>query len=380
MANQVGTVQVGLYVGSTSLSRASFDMMKAFHHVRVQEDEDGPILFSIAFDASPGTSSSVYRPMVHDPNLQPFSRIAVTAALNNANADVLVDGFITQTEYVPGDTGQPGMYTVIGEDVSVMMSLQSPTAEHVNLSMSRIASAILGKYSKYGIKPQVSNPKLEDPLITRLQTVNDRRYLQELAAMCGYVFYIEPGPTIGSNKAVWGPRVTKGDTELPLNADLGPDTLIEALKFEYRALDPFVVKAQTLDISGKKAQVVELTTSASSETALSAIPALTGLGSNARSGNLRHAGMAVAHARMIAQGKTDNQTANALVASGRLSVLRYGDILHPRRLAAVRGAGFTYDGSYRIKRVLHEIGRGYFDQSFTLAREGLESKSNKVST
>jgi hypothetical protein len=39
----------------------------------------------------------------------------------------------------------------------------------------------------------------------------------------------------------------------------------------------------------------------------------------------------------------------------------------------VRGAGVPFDGLYFVKSVTHDIKRGEYKQSFTLARNGLVS-------
>ena len=61
-------------------------------------------------------------------------------------------------------------------------------------------------------------------------------------------------------------------------------------------------------------------------------------------------------------------------------MLRYGHVLKPRKLAAVRGAGTDFDGLYYIKSVTHNIQRGQYTQSFSLARGGLKSTISKVAS
>ena len=50
--------------------------------------------------------------------------------------------------------------------------------------------------------------------------------------------------------------------------------------------------------------------------------------------------------------------------------MRYGDVLRPRGVVGLRGAGFTFDGLYYVKSVSHSISRGQFKQRFSLSREG----------
>ena len=63
----------------------------------------------------------------------------------------------------------------------------------------------------------------------------------------------------------------------------------------------------------------------------------------------------------------------SISGSGQLDVLRYGHVFKARQLAAVRGAGDYYDGKYYVKSVTHNIKRGEYKQSFSLARGGVGS-------
>ena len=68
-----------------------------------------------------------------------------------------------------------------------------------------------------------------------------------------------------------------------------------------------------------------------------------------------------------------SQHGDAVSGSGSLDVLRYGRILKSRKLVGVRGAGMAFDGLYYVNSVTHNIKRGEYKQSFTLARNGLVS-------
>ncbi|RXH56518.1 hypothetical protein GRAN_3375 [Granulicella sibirica] len=73
------------------------------------------------------------------------------------------------------------------------------------------------------------------------------------------------------------------------------------------------------------------------------------------------------------------KTSEVISGSGQLDVLRYGKVFKARQLAAVRGAGGYYDGKYYVKSVTHNIKRGEYKQSFTLARGGTGSSVSSVS-
>ena len=64
------------------------------------------------------------------------------------------------------------------------------------------------------------------------------------------------------------------------------------------------------------------------------------------------------------------QHSDSVFGTGSLDVARYGRLLKSRQLVGVRGAGLPFDGLYYVKSVTHDIKRGEYKQSFTLARNG----------
>jgi hypothetical protein len=49
-------------------------------------------------------------------------------------------------------------------------------------------------------------------------------------------------------------------------------------------------------------------------------------------------------------------------------------------LVAVRGAGDNFNGRYFVKNVTHNIKRGSYTQSFSLARGGIKSDISRVAS
>jgi len=68
-------------------------------------------------------------------------------------------------------------------------------------------------------------------------------------------------------------------------------------------------------------------------------------------------------------GMTFNAS-DSITASGKLDVVRYGQILRSRMLVGVRGAGVAYDGLYYVNSVTHNLKRGEYKQDFQLSRDG----------
>jgi hypothetical protein len=75
-----------------------------------------------------------------------------------------------------------------------------------------------------------------------------------------------------------------------------------------------------------------------------------------------------------------SQHSDSVFGSGKLDVARYGRVLKSRQLVGVRGAGLPFDGLYYVKNVTHEIERGSYKQSFSLARNALISTVPQVPT
>jgi hypothetical protein len=91
----------------------------------------------------------------------------------------------------------------------------------------------------------------------------------------------------------------------------------------------------------------------------------------------RQSGLNAVQAFGRAQAMTD-ASVDAVVVEGELDALRYGNLLQPRGLVGVRGAGYLHDGFWYVKRVKHSLQKGQYRQQFTLAREGLGSTTPVV--
>jgi hypothetical protein len=85
--------------------------------------------------------------------------------------------------------------------------------------------------------------------------------------------------------------------------------------------------------------------------------------------------------RSLAQAQAQVDAASdAVIADCELDGGRYGDVLRPRGLVGVRGAGWSHDGSWYVRRVEHELAPGSYRQLFTLSREGYGSTVPAVLT
>ena len=70
---------------------------------------------------------------------------------------------------------------------------------------------------------------------------------------------------------------------------------------------------------------------------------------------------------------------DAVVGEGELDGARYGAVLRPRGLVGLRGAGWSHDGLWYVRRRRPRHGAGLYRQKFTLAREGYGSTCRRWS-
>ncbi len=307
----------------------------------------------------------------------PLVRVIIVVTINGTS-EVLMDGIVTHNEISPGtDTGHSSL-TVTGEDLSRVM-------DYVDLSgipypampaEARVA-LILAKYAVFGVVPMIIPSVFIDiPLPTERiprQQGKDFRYIQYLANLVGYVFYIEPGPVPGTSIAYWGPEIKVGVPQPALNINMDAHTNVENLTFSFNS-DSKTVPVIYIQNSITKTPIpIPVPDITPLNPPLGLIPPIPKKIKKMK-GTARLSPVQAAMVGMVEAAKSSE----AVTANGSLDVLRYGRILKPRRLVGVRGAGPAFDGLYYVKSVTHSIKRGEYKQNFTLSRNGLISTLPEV--
>jgi len=359
-----------LLVGPTVAVPAPPTLIENLRQAEVTTSDEARSGFQLTFDAGrSGPADAIDYPLLTGPLLRPFNRVILLVVFGTLPR-VLMDGVITHQQLSPGAEPGSSTLTVTGEDVTVMMDLEERSAEHPAQDETIIANLLILQYAQYGLIPTVIPPPVVDPPIPieriPVQQGTDLQYLKEMADRHGYVFYVTPGPAPFVNMAYWGPPTRLGVPQRALSVDFGPDTNVDSITFRNNALTPTRVTGSVQDRTTN--QVVPVQTFTSTRPPISSQPALLSQ-SSVRTVQLRASGLNAMQAFARAQGITDAST-DVVVAEGQLDALRYGDILQPRGLAGLRGAGYAHDGIYYVKRVTHTITRGEYKQRFTLTREG----------
>ncbi len=291
----------------------------------------------------------------------------------NGRPEVLMDGVMTRNEVTPGAKPGQSTLTITGDDLTRVMDLQDMSGTPFPaMPLEARIYTILGKYAMYGLIPLVVPSLFTDtPIpVDRIpaQQGTDLKYVEQLASQVGYVFYIEPGPAPGTNKAYWGPEIKVGAPQPALNFDMDAHANVESLSFSYNAVSgtlPIVLIQNKLTKFPIPLPIVKINPL---QPPLGLVtPGVTNVRVLRDTAKLS-ASQAIGRGLALASEAQD-----AVSGNGTLDVTRYGRLLKARKLVGVRGAGPAYDGLYFVKSVTTTIKRNELKQSFNLTRNGLVS-------
>jgi hypothetical protein len=307
-----------------------------------------------------------------------FMRCVLVATVNGV-ANVLIDGVITNNRISPGDKGSNSTLTLFGKDLTALMNKADWSGFPFPACPREARVALLlAKYAFFGVLPLIIPSVLIDvPLPIESipgQQGTDLHYIKSMAEEVGYVFYIEPGPAVGTSTAYWGPQIKVGPVQPALNTDFDAYTNVESLHFSF---DQEKNRIPIVYIYNQESGVtipIPIPPITPLNPPLGAIPPLPVnlLPPDLKPSRNDAAKMPIPQAIMLGLAEAA-RNAEAVTCQGSLDVTRYGGILNARKLVGVRGAGLAFDGLYYVKRVTHKIKRGEYKQDFTLTRNGIVS-------
>ncbi|MEB3358839.1 MAG: hypothetical protein VKK04_19080 [Synechococcales bacterium] len=358
----------------------SRELVEALKSVEVTHTVEGRSGFQMVFKAGRGDrqDSQDYR-LFRNPLFEVYNRVILTVSIG-AQAQVLMDGVITNQQLSPSP--QPGntTLTLTGEDVSAMMDLEEKSVEHTAQDEATIARMIIGQYTaRYGLTPRVMAPTLRDRPTRNeripAQQETDLQYLQAIAERFAFQFYVTPGPSVGSNIAYWGPPQRQTTPQRALTVNMGSFTNVGSINFQNDAMAATTVDGSVQD--RRTNQVRPVQELQSDRPPLAREPAL-GRQPHHRVRQFRETGRDTAQADARAQAITDRSVDDVVTVTGDLDTIRYGDLLQLRGIVGLRGVGMSYDGLYFVKSVTHTLSKGQYKQSFTITREGLGSTRQRV--
>ena len=364
-------VYLTLMIGPTVPIPAPLPVMEALKSVQVNSSKDRTG-FQLTFTV--GKTSPLQLAMLPAGYFDPIITRVVIIATMNGLPRVLMDGIVTRQELAPSNEPGQSTLTVTGEDLSVLMDIIEIKIPYPAMPVAARIALILAKYAAYGIVPVIVPPPGDaPPLPTKeipVQTGSDREYIRGLAAECGYVFYVEPGPAPLTSTAYFGPDLPIPLPQPALSVNMDWQTNVESLSFSLDGLAKKIVVVTILDpITGKIPIPIPVPNISILHPPLGARP--TPPAKIQFPDDMANLSPADALKRIF--GLMLNN-ADAITGTGSLNTTQYGFILQTRALVGVRGVGPAYDGFYYVNSVTHNIRLGEYKQSFTISRDGLISQ------
>ncbi|RZQ59317.1 hypothetical protein [Amycolatopsis suaedae] len=368
------SMRLELYIGGVDAPAASAELMDALQSVTVNTGAGTQGGFQLNFAVS--KRSVITRKLLPNGFFDPARRVIIATVIGGVET-VLMDGIITRQEMAPSETPGASTLTVTGLDLTAVMDILHFQVPWPVMPWELRVMAICAKYAMYGLVPVAVRPVAlfqRGPLEGfDVQYGTDLDYVNALANVAGYTFFIEPGDRVGVNTAYWGPEARFGAVQPALTVNMGPATSVESMSFSFDGLSSTGYSIVLVEPNSKVGVSVPVPSVSLLRPPLAARPAFTLKHQPAvPPGQMSLTESGVYGLSLTARGN------DAISGQGKLDVLRYGHVLKARKLVGVRGAGEAYDGLYYVKTVNHELKRGEYTQTFTLTRDGLTPFSDEV--
>jgi hypothetical protein len=365
-----GGIRLSLFIGPVPIPAPQF-LVDALTSAKVEagsgESQAG---FELTFEL-PARSPLKTLFLLSGGTSLPLMRVVLAVQING-RSEAVVDGVTTNVETQPG-AGGVSKLVVKGKDLSALMDIIELTGvPYPAMPPAVRVLLVLAKYAAFGVIPLVIPSIVEDlPIpVQRIpqQRGSDYAYIKSLAQQCGYVFYLEPGPVPGTSKAYWGPEIRVGEAQPALAVNMDGASNVEELNFNFdkeRKTMPIVFFQEQNSKAPIGIPIPDITPLNPPLGLVPPLPPqLRQLDNTAQMSPVSALMTGLAYAA---------QHSDSVFGNGRLDVARYGRLLKSRQLVGVRGAGLPFNGLYYVKSVTHDIKRGEYKQSFTLARNGLIS-------
>ena len=369
-------IQLSLLIGPVPMP-APREVLDALVSVKVEMGSgDAQSGFELAFDLPARSPLRTLFLISGGGGGVPLMRVVLVVTIAG-RSEPIVDGMATHVDMQAG-AGGIGRLVVRGKDLSALMDVvEIPGLPFPAMPPSARVLLILAKYAALGVIPLVIPSLVDEPPLPTAkipaQQGTDYAYIKRLAQDAGHVFYLEPGPVAGTSKAYWGPEIRIGESQPALTTGMDALNTVEDLSFKFDKEKKRMPVVFFQEVNSKAPIGIPIPDVTPLNPPLGAIPPLPPkiefLNDTA------HLGPGGALMRGLAYAA---QNSDSVFGSGTLDVVRYGRVLKPRRLVGVRGAGLPFDGLYYVTQVSHDIQRGAYKQSFSLARNGLISTVPKV--
>ena len=231
-------IRMQLLLGPTIAVPAPYPVVDALRSVEVTNNDRERDGFQMTFTL--GKDSPLDYTLLASGLFDPPARVVIMVIIN-AFPQVLINGVITQHQFVPSNRPGESALHVTGEDVSVVMDFEEKSTTHPNQPDSVIAMKLIASYTvPYGIIPVVT-PTTDVPIVfdrTPTQQGTDLSKVRALAQKNGFVFYVEP-TVPNASIGYWGPDNRLSVPQPALTMNMGSDTNVDTpITFQYNALGP----------------------------------------------------------------------------------------------------------------------------------------------
>lgn len=302
----------------------------------------------------------------------PLVRVVIAVTVGGQTT-VLMDGVMTDHSVSPDAKDGITTLTIKGEDLSRVMDYVDFSGIPFPAMPPEVqVLACLAKYAVLGVIPTVIPSVAMDVAIPTVQILRqqgtDLQHVRRLADLVGYVFYVDPGPAVGSSTAYWGPEIKWGQVQPALAIDADASSNVESLSFTFSNEDkslPILIIQEPITKVPIPIPIPDINPLSPPLGLVEPIPKHFPIIRGA-------AKLPPVRALLIGLAK-DAQAADAVSATGTIDVLRYGQVLMARKLVGLRGAGTAFDGMWYVTSVTHELKRGEYKEQFTMTRNGLVS-------
>jgi len=364
-------VHLTLMIGPAVPVAVSKDVLDSLQSVKVISKATGTSGFELVFKISVNSPLQTLFLVGAGVSI-PLVRVVIAVTVNGQTT-VLMDGVMTDHTVSPDVKDGTTTLTIKGEDLTrVMDYIDFSGIPFPAMPPEAQVLVALAKYALFGVIPMVIPSVLIDVTIPTIQILRqqgtDLAHIRRLAEMVGYVFYIDPGPEVGTSVAYWGPQIRVGEVQPALAIDADASSNVESLSFSFSNEDkslPILIIQEPITKIPIPIPIPDINPLAPPLGAVPPIPKhfpiINGV-----------AKLPPVRALLIGLAK-DAQDQDAVTATGTIDVMRYGRVLSARKLVGLRGAGTAFDGLWYVTSVTHDLKRGEYKEQFTLSRNGLVS-------
>lgn len=363
-------VTLHMKYGGTTLQPVSGELLELLESVSVTESDGTMTSFVLSFKVGWDREKGNDFQWVISDVFRPLGRI-VLAVFINGTPTVLVDGLINSFSHQP-DMKQGGTtLTVQGGDLSIILdNTKRDTASSRCLTGdldSVLQELLSGEHllQQYGVEVKIADFSTSHTPNSKYNMQSTlRQDLEQLALHMAFEYRLTPGDEIGKSLLYIGPRESLDLTLPPITLNAGPESNATPGQFSYSGTTAYqAISASQISVDGT--QPGQLQTP--QHVGLAANPA-----NNVQGGVLGRTVTALpGENNAQTKARLNREYAETVTGSCTVDTFRYGRVIRCRAKVDIRGAGHAWDGTYRVSSVTHTLGKGHYQQSVGLAREGL---------